>query len=324
MAEASAVELSRVGHAYGSRQALTDITLTIPTSEIFVFVGPNGGGKSTLFRLLTTLIPPQQGQLTILGHDARQHAAEIRPLLGIVFQSPSLDKKLTVRENLQYHGAVHGMPRRIIRQRIPELLAAWDLSDRATDLVERLSGGLRRRVELAKALLPSPKMLLMDEPSTGLDPAIRRELWERLRAARDEAGLTVILTTHFMDEAERADRVAILDQGRLVALGSPEELRARIGGKVVSLASSDPERLAARIQERFGVAASIVTDSVRLELPREPGWTDSLLKEFPDAIDSLTLGKPTLEDVFIAETGHYFGPPGESENGGVGEVVGRA
>lgn len=278
----------------------------IDRGEIFAVLGPNGGGKTTLFRVLSTLIPLQEGQVQIVGCDLRRGAAEIRARIGVVFQAPSLDRKLTVAENLEVQGALYGLTGRELATRRDALLAQFGLPDRARELTERLSGGLRRRVELAKGLIHQPELLLLDEPSTGLDPAARSDLWRYLKSLRDERGTTVILTTHYLDEADGADRIAILNEGRLVALGKPDDLRAQVGGDSITIESPAPAELAAAIGHKLGVAASVIDSSVRLEVPAGHEWIARLVEAFPGQITAIRLGKPTLEDVFIARTGHRF------------------
>lgn len=300
------IEVEALSHSYGARQALQEVSFSVRRGEIFGLLGPNGGGKTTLFQALATLIVPSGGRARVFGKDVTQEAAEIRKRIGVVFQSQSLDRKLTVLENLSHQGHLYGLHGKSLRERSREVLARIGLSDRRDELVEHLSDGLRRRVELAKGLLHRPELLLLDEPSTGLDPVARRELWQQLEALRQKDGVTILLTTHLMDEAENCDRLGILDRGRLVALDSPGALKARIGGDVVSARSKDPERLREQIQERFGGNPIIVDGTVRIERPRGHEFIAQLIEAFPGQIEAITLGKPTLEDVFIHETGHRF------------------
>lgn len=306
MNESPAIHVSRLSYRYGERQALADLSLSIARGEIFVFLGPNGGGKTTLFRLLSTLIPLQQGEAEILGRDVRRETAAVRSSIGVVFQSPSLDKKLTVSENLRHQGHLYGLsgPALVTRER--EMLARLGIADRARDGVETLSGGLRRRVELAKGLIHGPRLLLLDEPSTGLDPGARSDLWSYLRTLRDEQGVTVVLTTHLLEEADKADRIAILHEGRLVALDAPDALRATVGGDSITIRAAQPAALAAAIAERFACKPRVIDGTVRLEQADGHQWIARLVEAFGGEIESITLGKPTLEDVFIARTGHRF------------------
>ena len=294
------ITVDNLTHRYGERVALDAVSFTVQRGELFGLLGPNGGGKTTLFRILSTLVPAREGRVQMDG------GAIDRRRIGVVFQSPSLDKKLTVRENLVHQGHLYGLSGQPLRSRISELLQRFAIADRAADYVEKLSGGLRRRVELAKGLLHKPEVLLLDEPSTGLDPLARRELGDYLEKLRDEDGVTILLTTHIMDEAERCDRLALLDHGKLVALDKPAALKEQVGGDVVTVGSRDSDRLRGEIEKRFGVKASVVDRTVRIERPRGHEFIPALVEAFPGEIDSVSVGKPTLEDVFIHLTGHRF------------------
>lgn len=306
MTSAPAISARDVKHQYGERAALRGLTFEIKRGEIFAFLGPNGGGKTTLFRLLSTLIPLRSGEVNVLDFDLRSQVHEIRQRIGVVFQAPSLDKKLTVRENLRHQAALHGLRGPLLAEREREMLQRLGLADRSDDLVEKLSGGMRRRVELAKGMLHRPGLLLLDEPSTGLDPGARSDLWEYLELVRRRDGVTVVLTTHLLEEADKADRIAILSEGSLVALDSPSSLRSSLGGDSITLESPDPEWLAAAIQQQFGCPAQVVGGSVRLQQAAGHAWIARLVESLPGRIDSITVGKPSLEDVFVARTGHRF------------------
>ncbi|HTU27073.1 MAG TPA: ABC transporter ATP-binding protein [Pirellulales bacterium] len=306
MSASAAIDISHLAHRYGARQAIVDLSLSIEPGEIFAFLGPNGGGKTTLFRILSTLIPLQAGRVSVLGLDLAREQKSVRERIGVVFQAPSLDKKLTVAENIRHQGHLYGLSGRELKTRQDEMLARLGLTDRAGELCETLSGGLRRRVELAKGMLHRPRLLLLDEPSTGLDPGARADLWSYLAEVRQRDGVTVVLTTHLLEEADRADRIAIMHTGQLVALGSPAELRATVGGDSITIATGEPAALAAAIRERFACDVSVLDGSVRLEQPDGHQWIARLVEAFPGQIQSVTLGKPTLEDVFIDRTGHRF------------------
>lgn len=305
MSNAAAISISGVTHCYGERAAVDDLSLKVDHKEIFVFLGPNGSGKTTLFRLLSTLIPVQLGQIAMLGHDLSKDTTTVRQLLGVVFQAPSLDKKLTVAENLRHQGKLYGLSLAEIKQRIGEMLSTLGLESRRADLVETLSGGMRRRVELAKGMLHRPQLLLLDEPSTGLDPGARADLWKYLQQLRSE-GVTIVLTTHLLEEAERADRIAIMHRGKLAALDTPANLQASVGGDSITIRTSEPEQLAEKIRQQFPCEVGVVDRIVRLEQPDGHRWISRLVEAFPDEIETITLGKPTLEDVFIDTTGHQF------------------
>jgi len=306
MPDNPAVAIANLRHRYGEREALAGVNFEIPEGEVFGLLGPNGGGKTTLFRILATLLPVQDGSATILGHNVALEPEAVRREIGVTFQSPSLDPKLTVRENLKFHGYLYGLTGQALSSRIDELLSRLKLTDRARDLTETLSGGLKRRVEIAKSLLHAPRVLLLDEPSTGLDPGARHDLWTYLSQLRSESRVTVLVTTHLMEEAERCDRLGILDRGQLVGLGTPADLRGSIGGDVVSLEAADPETLAAAIRERFGLECQRFGSALRIERTAGHELVRDVVAEFGDQIKSASLGKPTLEDVFIQRTGHKF------------------
>jgi ABC-2 type transport system ATP-binding protein len=301
-----ALAISDVSHRYGERVAVDSLSLEIGVGEIFVFLGPNGSGKTTLFRVLSTLIPLQEGEVTLLGHDLRSQMDAARQKMGVVFQAPSLDKKLTVAENLHHQGVLYGLPAEELNQRKTEMLAALGLTDRAKERAEKLSGGQRRRVELAKGMLHRPRLLLMDEPSTGLDPGARADLWKTLRQVREQDGVTIVMTTHLLEEAERADRIAIMHEGKLAALDTPAALQASVGGDSITIRTEQPTELAEAIHVRFECEAVVLDGTVRLEQPDGHQWISKLVEAFPEKIESITLGKPTLEDVFIDCTGHRF------------------
>jgi ABC-2 type transport system ATP-binding protein len=304
MSTGPAIRVRNISHSYGQRQALADVSFEIQPGEIFIFLGPNGGGKSTLFRLLSTLLPLQSGEAEILGFNLRRQIAAIRERIGVVFQSPSVDRKLTVAENLLHQGHLYGLSGAELDRRRQAMLERFRLTDRLRDRVETLSGGLRRRVELAKGLLHHPRLLLLDEPSTGLDPSARSDMWEYLRQLRDQDGVTIVLTTHLLEEADKADRIAILDRGQLVAIDSPDALRSTVGGDAITIQTADAQHMADGIHQRFALSAGVVEGNVRLEIPNGHEWIARLVEAFPGEIEAITLGKPTLEDVFIARTGH--------------------
>ena len=301
-----ALELHGLAHRYGDRQALSGVDLTVRRGEIFALLGPNGGGKTTLFRIVSTLIMPSAGTAAVCGHDVGREPDAVRRCLGVLFQSPSLDPHLTVTENLRHSGRLFGLRGAELEARIATMLERVRLADRAKEIVARLSGGLRRRADLAKAMLHGPEVLLLDEPSTGLDPGARRDLRDYLRHLREREGTTVILTTHLMDEAQEADRLAILDRGAVVALGTPAELKGAVGGDVIEVCGPDPEQLADEIRTRFGGSPRVIDGAVLIERPRAHEFLVEMLPALSGRIDSVAVRHPTLEDLFIARTGHRF------------------
>lgn len=306
MSDSLALNVSGLRHRYGDREALRGIDFTVATSEVFGLLGPNGGGKTTLFRILATLLPLKEGSVSLLGFNLATQQHEIRHRIGVTFQSPSIDGKLTVTENLRHQAHLYGLSGHAATTRIDELLGRLGLTDRRRDRADSLSGGLKRRVEVAKSLLHRPQLLLLDEPSTGLDPGARHDLWQYLTGLRQDEGTTILVTTHLMEEAEHCDRLGILDQGQLVALGSPDELRLSVGGDCLTIQSPAPVRLAEQIESRFQVTSRRIGDALRIERRAGHELLRDLVAAFPDEITAISLAKPTLEDVFIARTGHRF------------------
>lgn len=296
-----------VHHAYGDHVALDGVDLQLYAGKIFALLGPNGSGKTTLFRLLCTLLPIQRGCIRVGGFDSRTNPLAVRGQIGIVFQSPSLDKKLTVDENLACQGALYGIKGPELARRCDELLRQLDLMDRRGDYCETLSGGLQRRVELAKGMLHRPRLLLLDEPSTGLDPAARLSFWEAVRSMA-EAGTAVLLTTHLLEEADKADRVAIMSTGKLIVEGSPQELRAEMGEGVITIVGSDPDDVERQLREDLGLEPQRVQHQVRLRSDAPATLVPVLVEKLGDAAQSIVIGRPSLEDVFIAKTGQEFRP----------------
>jgi ABC-2 type transport system ATP-binding protein len=300
------IEVENLTYQYGDKTALKGLTFSVGRGEIFGFLGPNGGGKTTTFKILSTLFSCQPGQVKVFGLDLRKDKIAIRRKMGIVFQLPALDKKLKVRENLEHQGHLYGLSGKELQGRIDRDLDRLGLRDRGEDRVETLSGGLQRRVELAKALLNNPELMILDEPSTGLDPAARKEFWAHLENLRKSQGMTVLVTTHYLEEADRCDRLLILDQGQKVALGNPEQLKAEIGGEVLRIKVKNPEELMPQITQKLKVKTLLVGGLVQIEEKKAHNLVGPLLEAFPEQVLSLTLGPPTLEDVFIRKTGRRF------------------
>lgn len=300
-----ALSIKGLSHKYGDRTAISDLSFDVNAGEAFALLGPNGSGKTTLFRLLSTLMPLQAGSVNFFGHDLATNPAAIRSLLGVVFQSPSLDKKLRVEENLRHNGHLYGLTGKTLQNRIDEELERFRLSDRRRDIVEELSGGLQRRAELAQCMLHKPRLLILDEPSTGLDPAARNDLWQRLSEAKQQ-GVTLLVTTHLLDEAERCDRLGIMNEGKLAALDSPKALQASIGGDRITIRTADPEAMVSQLASRFQIKASVIDDLVRVETDSADELVPQLYAALREEIDELSVGRPTLEDVFLARTGRSF------------------
>lgn len=301
-----AVSVENLSHAYNGRPALRDVSFDVARGEFFGILGPNGGGKSTTFRILATLLIPTSGRAFVWGHDVTKDRDEVRRQLGVAFQAPALDVKLTVRENLKHHGHLYGISGRELNAKIDSALDSIGLRDREREMVETLSGGLRRRIELAKALMPEPTVLLLDEPTVGLDPLARDDFWELVQTLRARTGMTVLVTTHLLSEGTACDRIAILDNGQLAALDDPATLCAQIQGEIVTLHGrnlvSQQDRLATTLDvraERTGEALRFIVDDGAAFVAR----VRDLLGE---TVESVSIARPTLSDVFREKTGHAF------------------
>lgn len=301
------VEVSECAYSYGKAPALDGVSFRVPPGSIFGLLGPNGSGKTTLFRILSTLLVPDTGSAKVFGIDTVANPIEARRQMGIVFQTQSLDRRLSVEENLRHQGHMYGMWGTGLAARVNAVLERVGLAGRQKDIVETLSGGLRRRADLAKGLLHRPKLLLLDEPSTGLDPAARLSFWHYLEDLRHSDGVTVLLTTHLLDEADRCDRLAILDRGQLIREGQPDELKAEIGEEVITLATSVPSEVSAILTTEFGVQdARMNGREIRFEHAGGANWTVRVMERFGKRIESVKVSRPSLEDVFLHHAGHGF------------------
>jgi ABC-2 type transport system ATP-binding protein len=321
---ASVISVHNLVHRYEDRTALNGISFDLRPAELFGLLGPNGSGKTTLFRILSTLMVPTSGSAMVMGFDAAKDPSSVRRQIGVVFQAPSVDQKLTAYENLWHQGHLYGLHGSALKKRVGEILARVGLADRAKDRVESFSGGMQRRVELAKGLLHHPAVLLLDEPTTGLDPGARRDLWQYLQILRDEEGVSVLVTTHLMEEAERCDRLAIMNEGNIVALGTPAELKSEIGGDVILLdAAIDAALLADHIRARFRVEAVVHGSQVRIEKNEGHRFVPDLVEAFPGEIQAISVSKPALEDVFIRRTGHKFWSEDGEENSVIPKDAGK-
>jgi ABC-2 type transport system ATP-binding protein len=304
---APVISVQNLVHKYETRTALNGVSFDVRPAELFGLLGPNGSGKTTLFRILSTLMIPTGGHALVMGCDAAQDPAGLRRQIGVVFQAQSVDPKLTAYENLWHQGHLYGLRGSALKKRVQEILTRVGLIDRAKERVETFSGGMQRRIELAKGLLHHPGVLLLDEPTTGLDPGARRDLWQYLQILRDEEHVSVLVTTHLMEEAERCDRLAIMNEGNLVALGTPAELKSEIGGDVILLDTAhDAGVLAEHIRDRFHVGTTVLGNQVRIEQEAGHRFVPDVVEAFPGEIQAISVSKPALEDVFIHRTGHKF------------------
>ena len=298
-----AVRVDALTHRYGEFLALDRVSFTVEAGHLFGLLGPNGSGKTTLFRSISTLLHPTGGRVEVFGHDPVASPAAVRPLLGVIFQDPALDAELTVMENLTFHGSLYGLSGKLLGDRIHELLEVFDMKDRAGARISTLSGGQKRRVDLIRGLLHRPRLLLLDEPTTGLDPIARRTFWDVLHQHRRREGVTMIVATHLLDEAEACDSLALLSQGQLVATGSPAEMKARLGDEMLWIAAARPDELAREITEAFGFETRVVGNDIRVAGAEAIHQLPAIYERFGPAITSATVRKPSLEDVFMILSG---------------------
>ncbi|MFN9718861.1 MAG: ATP-binding cassette domain-containing protein [Planctomycetota bacterium] len=296
----------QLGYSYGSRSALENVSFDVKQGGLFGLLGPNGSGKTTLFRLLSTLIPVQAGSCHIAGLCLAKEPSEIRRRIGVTFQSPAVDIRLTVEENLRCHGALYGLTGSRLRSRIDLLLEQFDLTGRRLTPVGQLSGGLKRRVELAKGLIHSPAVLLLDEPTTGLDPRARSEFWEVLRDHMKQHGTTTIVATHLMPEAELCHDILLLDRGVVIASGSPDDLQRRVSGERLTVRLKDADQFRPAIEQALQLTGTIVDDRLTFRVSHPPQQISLVLEKFREQILSLEFSRPSLEDVFMELTGRPF------------------
>jgi ABC-2 type transport system ATP-binding protein len=283
--------------------AVAELDLTVPAGSIFGFLGPNGAGKTTTISMLATLLRPTAGRAEVAGFDILRQPHDVRRCIGIVFQESTLDPDLTAEENLRFYANLFGIGRRTARATIADLLELVSLHDRRKAPVRLFSGGMRRRLEIARGLLHAPRVLFLDEPTTGLDPQTRIVIWEQLRRFRQEYDLTIFMTTHHLEEAEYCDQIAIMDHGDLVAEGTPASLKAVVGADLVELRTADDEAAARVIADRFDLAADVAEPGVRFRAPDAAALVPKLCATMPIPVMSVTVTPPTLDDAFLHYTG---------------------
>ncbi len=298
-----AIEVSGLARRFKAFTAVDNISFAVSPGEVFGFLGPNGAGKTTTVRVLCTLIRPSAGTAHVAGFDVVRQHNDVRRSIGIIFQDPSLDDRLTARENLRFHAMIYKVPRAEVNSRIADALDWMELSDRAADLVRNFSGGMKRRLEIARGLLHAPRVLFLDEPTLGLDPQTRSRIWERMLKLRRERGTTLFLTTHYMDEAENCDRIAIIDHGRIIALDTPAKLKAQVQGDCIRLETGDDVAAEAEVKQRYGV--EVVRDATGLHFEVENGaaFVPGLVRGLSVPVRTVSVRPPTLEDVFLKMTG---------------------
>jgi ABC-2 type transport system ATP-binding protein len=312
-----AIEVTDLTKSYGDTEAVRGVSFTVPRGEVFGFLGPNGAGKSTTINMLCTLARPTSGTARVGGHDVTTQRDAVRRHIGLVFQDPTLDGYLTAEQNLRIHAELYGIARDAIDERMRQMLDMVDLSDRRDRPVMTFSGGMRRRLEIARGLMHSPRVLFLDEPTIGLDPQTRSSIWRYIRALQETEGTTIFMTTHYMDEAELCDRIAIMDRGEIVVLDTPEALKAGVGADRVVLGTADDEAAIGALRERFGIEAALAEGAVTFYVEAGEAFVPRLFAELDVAITSVAVSRPTLDDVFLSHTGSTIR---DAEGDGVGNM----
>jgi ABC-2 type transport system ATP-binding protein len=300
----AAVSVRGLVKRYGEVEAVRGIDLDVATGEMFGFLGPNGAGKTTAIKILCTIAEATDGSATVAGHDVRTERSAVRRRIGLVFQEPTLDAYLTAEQNLRFHGELYGMPRRLLRERIDEVLEMVGLTDRRGDPVLKYSGGMKRRLEIGRGLLHSPQVLFLDEPTIGLDPHTRASIWEYIASLRQRQDITIFVTTHYMDEAEHCDRIAIMNQGRIVVTDTPDALKSSVGADRVQIRTEDDPAAIRHLRDLLGVQAGTHDGMVTFSVAGGAAFVPKLFTTLPLRIDTVTVTRPSLDDVFMSYTGH--------------------
>ena len=297
------IEVEELSKKFGQLVAVDKVSFKVKGGEIFGFLGPNGAGKTTTINMLCTLLKPTEGRATVNGYDVVKQHAEVRRSIGLVFQEPTLDEYLTAEQNLRFHAYAYKVPREERERRINELLELVELSDRRKSKVSTFSGGMKRRLEMARGLLHSPQILFLDEPTLGLDPQNRRHIWDHILSLRKKNNLTIFLTTHYMDEAENCNRITIIDHGKIVALDTPDKLKNMVGGDLVTLKAEDNDAVASELREKYNLSPIIEQDAITFSVSQGDKFLVKLMGSFQNRLTSISIRRPTLDDVFLKLTG---------------------
>jgi len=298
------IEVRALARRFGSLEAVAGVSFEVGEGELFGFLGANGAGKTTTINMLCTLLRPSAGSAMVNGFDVLLQRSDVRRSIGLVFQQTTLDDYLSAEQNLRFHAYAYAVPSDLRERRIDELLSIVELQDRRRGRVRAFSGGMKRRLEIARGLIHRPRVLFLDEPTIGLDPQTRRHIWDYLLRVREQEGVTIFLTTQYLDEAEHCDRIAIIDRGQIVALDTPSGLKRAVGGDLVSFGVADPVAAAAEVAARYGVEPHVRDGTVRFHVPRGDTFLPEFVRTFPQRLDSVSLQRPTLDDVFLSLTGH--------------------
>jgi ABC-2 type transport system ATP-binding protein len=313
-AGAPAIVVTDLAKSYEEIEAVRGVSFEVEAGEVFGFLGPNGAGKSTTINMLCTLAKPTGGSATVAGHDVVTDRDEVRRHIGLVFQEPTLDSYLTAEQNLRLHAELYGVDKALVQDRMRQVMEMVGLWERRAMAVRTFSGGMQRRLEIARGLMHSPRVLFLDEPTVGLDPQTRRSIWRYIGELRDSEEITIFMTTHYMDEAEFCDRIAIMDQGEIVALDTPEALKAEVGEDRIRIHTGDHQATIAAIRDRFGLEAQVSEGAVTFSVPSGEEFVPRLFAELGLPITSVNVSRPTLDDVFMSYTGSTIRDAEESSD----------
>ncbi|MFQ5574730.1 MAG: ATP-binding cassette domain-containing protein [Terriglobia bacterium] len=297
------VEVDKLAKYFGEIRAVDGISFDVEEGQIFGFLGPNGAGKTTTINMLCTILRPTAGRARLAGFDVEANPNQVRKSIGLVFQDPSLDEKLTARENLEFHGMIYHIPKKERHQRIDAVLKMVDLEGRQNDYVRVFSGGMKRRLEIARGFIHYPRILFLDEPTLGLDPQSRVHIWDYIKDLRKRESLTIFLTTHYMEEAENCDQIAVIDNGKIIAMDDPVTLKENVKGDMITVKVADLDRAAAEIKDRYGLEVQKNSESIHFEVKGGEEFIPGFVKDFSVPITNVSLHKPTLDDVFLKLTG---------------------
>ncbi|HAS27787.1 MAG TPA: ABC transporter ATP-binding protein [Dehalococcoidia bacterium] len=297
------IEVEELSKKYGELLAVDKVSFGVEEGEVFGFLGPNGAGKTTTISMLCTLLTPTSGKAMVNGFDVVKQRSKVRESIGLVFQDSTLDEYLTAEQNLKFHAYAYKLDKTEREHRMKELLELVELSERRKNKVSTFSGGMKRRLELARGLLHSPRVLFLDEPTQGLDPQNRRHIWDHIHNLRRKNNLTIFLTTHYMDEAENCDRITIIDHGRIIAMDTPDKLKDSVGGDQVRLKAEDNIRAAEELSIKYGISAAIDNDEIIFNIAQGEKFLPKLMRQFDNSLLSISVHRPTLDDVFLKMTG---------------------
>jgi ABC-2 type transport system ATP-binding protein len=299
----TAIEVRGLVKNYDEVKAVRGVDFEVAAGEVFGFLGPNGAGKTTTINMLCTLVKPTAGSASVAGHDVVRERDDVRRNIGLVFQDPTLDGYLTAAQNLKLHAELYGVRSDLVKPRMEQVMTMVGLWERKDSPVGTFSGGMRRRLEIARGLMHSPRVLFLDEPTIGLDPQTRRLIWTYIRELQEREQITIFMTTHYMDEAEWCDRIAIMDHGQIVALDAPETLKAEVGTDRVAIHTDDDDAAIAALKERFDIDARVSEGAVTFGVPGGEQFVPRLFAELGIPIKGVHVSRPTLDDVFMSYTG---------------------